>query len=428
MRSKVAYIVSRFPTITETFILYEILELERLGLRIHIFPLIRQNECVKHVEVNQLHRQVHYNSVFSFATLTAQFYWLARAPKCYLLAWWQAIRGNLSSAKFLSRALLVVPLAARFSRQVKTLGIEHIHAHWATHPTLAAYIISRLTGLSYSFTAHAHDIYVERPMLAEKIRMASWVVTISDYNRRLLNTLYGTTASEKTVVIHCGIDPEVFQFKQGKKPGTPFTIICIASLKDYKGHGDLLEACRLLKAQGVASRCWLVGEGGERRKIEASLRALGLNDCVTLLGAQPRNRVLELLADADVMVLPSVVTSSGKMEGIPLALMEALAMGVPAIATAISGIPELIKDGETGTLVPEHDPQAIYRALLLLYNSPERARKFAKAGRDRVVEKFNLHTNTAELYSLLSRESVSPLASEIPFDSSSARSGKGYDA
>lgn len=398
----VAYVMSRFPKISETFILYEILELERLGMRVSVFPLLRQREQVMHAEARAVVERANYSSVASLRVLAAQCFWMRKRPLAYLRAWWRAIRGNISSPKFLARAMVVVPQAAWFARAMQEAGVEHVHAHWATHPALAAYVVQQLAGLPYSFTAHAHDIYVERPMLGEKLQHASFVVTISEYNRRLLQQWYGAMA-DKTVVIHCGVDPDVFQPRPHQRRNTVFTMLCVASLQDYKGHPYLIEACRQLKDQGVAFRCLLVGEGEDRPSIAALIARLGLETDVTLLGHQPRDRVSALAAEADVMVLPSVTTSSGKQEGIPVALMEALATELPVVATAISGIPELIEDGRTGLLVPERDAAALAAALLRLYRDPALGQRLGSAGRAKVVREFNLRANTAALYQLLDR-------------------------
>lgn len=403
MSEKIAYLMSRFPTIAETFILYEMLELKELGLQIEIFPLIRQTEPVKHTEVDMLAPQVHYSQLLSAATIAAQFYWLSKKPRLYVRVWWETIRHNLQSPKFFSRSLVVLPLAALFARQMEELGIKHIHAHWATHPTLAAYIIKQLTGLSYSFTAHANDIFLEQVMLEEKIRQASFVVTISEYNRQFLGRLYQGLVGQKIFVIHCGIDAEIFQVRPAKKVNDHFTILCVARLEAEKGHRYLIESCAQLRDQGVNFRCLLVGDGGKRAEIEAQIRQFNLADHITLLGFQPRHRVRELLAEADIMVLPSVVTDKGGQEGIPVALMEALAVGLPAISTAISGIPELIEDGKTGLLVPQHDGQALAEAILKLYHT-DLGEQLAARGRAKVMKEFNLRTNAARLYELLSRE------------------------
>src|SRR5262244_3699601 len=176
---RVAYIVSRFPAITETFILYEILELRRRGVQVEVFSLLRQRDSVMHREASELVTRTHYGRLLSPPIWRANLSWLFKQPRAYLAAWWCALRGNRGSLRSLAHAAYVVTQASFFAQRLRQISIDHVHAHWATHPTLAAFIIRRLTALPYSFTAHAHDIYVERPMLAEKIRESSFVVTIS---------------------------------------------------------------------------------------------------------------------------------------------------------------------------------------------------------------------------------------------------------
>ncbi len=413
--SKIAYIVSRFPTIAETFILYEILALEQAGLAVEVFSLLRQREKVVHPGAEAIVERAHYGRFFSSATLTAQFYWLSRKPLAYIAGWWRAVFGNLFSPKFLIRALVVVPQAALFARQMQALGVQHVHAHWATHPTLAAYIIHRLTGLPYSFTAHADDIYVERPMLAEKIRQAGFVVTVSEYNRQFLAGLYGPSAENKIVVIHCGVDSSVFQARPAKQQAAPFTIICVARLEEKKGHAFLIQACAKLRARGIPFQCLLIGEGGNRPRLEQQIARLGLAGQVSLLGQQPRDRVSALISQADVMVLPSVITANGRKEGIPVALMEALASELPAIATSISGIPELVENNRTGLLVPERDVEALTEALIRLYYEPKLGEQLGAEGRRKVLREFDLNSNAAKLSALFKHNQASrPMAPPLP--------------
>ena len=194
---RLAYLMSRFPKATETFILYEILELERLGHRVEIFPLVLHREGTLQPGAVELVQRAHDIRPVSPEVLRAQVHWLRRRPRRYVGAWAAAIRGNIRSPRFLLRALVAVPLGATFARRMETLRIDHIHAHWATHPALAAYVAAKLTGLPYSFTAHAHDIYVDRAMLDEKIRAARFVVTISEQNRRLFEGWYGSSARNR---------------------------------------------------------------------------------------------------------------------------------------------------------------------------------------------------------------------------------------
>jgi glycosyltransferase involved in cell wall biosynthesis len=390
--------MSRFPKISETFILNEILELERLGLRVEVFALLREDAPVSHPEARRIAERAVYGTSVP-RLVRAQLHWLRRRPGTYLRTWWRALRGNATSPKFLLRTPMTVACGALFALEAERRGVEHVHAHYATHPALAAWVVGRLTGLPYSFTAHAHDIYVERPMLAQKLAGARFAVAISDYNRRLLEELYGE--NERIRVIHCGIEPHFFAPREQPPAAGALRILCVASLEDYKGHPHLLEACALLRDRGVPFRLLLVGEGEDRPAIERRVAELGLGDSVELLGAQPRDRVAALLAETDVSVLPSVVTASGKKEGIPVVLMEALAMEVPVVATSISGIPELVEHERTGLLVPERDAEALAEALERIHRDREAARAMAAAGRQKVLAEFDLRRNTAALRDLL---------------------------
>lgn len=396
-RPRVAYVMSAFPTVTETFILFEILELERTGVAVEIFPLRPTGDETSHPEAGPLAARTRYARLASLPTLAAQLHWLRRDPRAYLGAWGRALRGNARSRPFLIRAIAVVPLAARFAREMERLGVRHVHAHWATHPALAALVVHRLTGLPYSFTAHAHDIYVDRSMLAEKIRDASFVVTISDYNRRLLGDLYGSWAADKTSVIRCGVDLSAFTPRAAREPQEPFTVVCVAGLREKKGQRHLIDAVAMLRAEGRPVRCLLIGDGEARAALEAQIATLGLQDDVVLMGHRSREEVSAALREADAMVLPSVTTADGDMEGIPVALMEALASEVPVVASSLSGIPELVRDGETGLLAPEGDARALAAAIRRLRDDPQDAARMAAAGRRVVLDAYELERNTGEL-------------------------------
>jgi glycosyltransferase involved in cell wall biosynthesis len=254
--------------------------------------------------------------------------------------------------------------------------------------------------LPYSFTAHAHDIYVERPMLREKIHDARFVVTISEYNRRFLARLYPDLADNVTV-IHCGVDLSAFEPQpRGELPAGPWTVVSVASLQPQKGHAYLVRACAILRARGIDVRCLFIGEGPEEASLRRQITDAGLDEVVHLLGALPRPRVIAALAGADAMALASVRLPKGKMEGIPVSLMEAMAMALPVVATDLSGVPELVRDGETGLLAPERDAEALASALASLHDDPDRAQRLAEAGRRHVAEAFDLRINTARLAAL----------------------------
>ena len=394
---RVAYVVSRFPKLSETFILYEMLELERQGVDVELFPLVRERESVEHREAARLTERAVTAKPWSASVLAAQGYWLRRRPLRYLGLWARALIGNVRSPRFLARALVAVPLGAFFGREMVVRRVDHIHAHWATHPTLAAYVASGLTSIPYSFTAHAHDIYVNRSMLREKIRQSRFVVTISDYNRLFLERLYGASAAAKVRLVHCGTDPDLFRPPEQARADGRWTLVCVASLQPQKGHAFLIEACRRLVAEGVDLRCLLVGEGEERAALEAQIEGADLGNRVELLGQQPRHRVVDLMSQADVVVQPSTTLSTGKQEGIPVSLMEALAMERPVVASRISGIPELIEDEVSGLLVAQRDVAALVDALARLHGEPGLARRLGHNGRLKVLREFDLHDTVRTL-------------------------------
>ena len=401
---RIGYLMSWYPAVTETFILHEMLELQRLGVDLEIFPLFGARRDVRHPGSEQLQERVHYHHGLSAELVLSQLHWLVRRPRAYLGAWASALAGNVASPEFLAKALVTVPRAAVLARRMEARGIRHVHAHWATHPALAAFVVQALTGIGYSFTAHAHDLYLDRSMLGRKIGAARFVVTISRFNRALIERLFGPAAAAKTTVIPCGVDPRLFRERTPRPPDGVFRVASVAGLRDYKGHRWLVEACALLKERGVPLHCVLVGEGPERRALARQISAAGLSREVELLGSRPQDQVLQLLDRSDVMVLPSVVTAAGMMDGIPVALMEAMAAGVPVVSTALSGIPEIVVDGETGYLVEPGDAVALAGAMEKILREPESSARLGRAGRRRAEELFDLHANVALLGRWLTEE------------------------
>jgi glycosyltransferase involved in cell wall biosynthesis len=399
-RLRVAYIMSRFPNLTETFVLYEMLAVEQLGVQVEVYPLLRQRESTVHAEARPLVARAHFHAFISIPVLAAQLSFLRRRPGAYFRTWWEVLRGTWGSWNFFIGALGILPKAVRFAYEMERQGIDHVHAHFANHPAVAALVIHRLTGIPFSFTAHAHDLHIERRMLGTKIRAAKFAVTISEFNRRLMLAECDDIAGAKIRVIHCGIDPAAFPDDRTADAARPFEIVCVAALRELKGHRYLIEACHRLLERGVNFRCRLIGDGPLRPQIESQIASLGLQHCVIVLGGLTRSDVLGLLAASDVAVLTSVKTASGRWEGIPVALMEAMAAGLPVIASETSGIPELVDDGRTGTLVPPQDVGAIAAALESMARDRDGAARMGAAGRARVLRDFNQQTSARELVAL----------------------------
>jgi glycosyltransferase involved in cell wall biosynthesis len=394
-------VVSRFPAITETFILDELRELRARGVEVEVLPLLGARGGEVHAAFRELKGRTHYHATLSLELAAAQLHWLRRRPRALLSAWGRALRATAPSRKLLVRAPLVLLKAALLARRAEAMGAGHVHAHWATHPALAAWTVSALTGIPYSFTAHAHDLYVDRAMLREKVRDAAFVVTISEFNRRFLEEVCGADARGKVHVVRCGVDLREFAPAPRRAPPVP-TFACVASLRPYKGHAVLLDAVARLRAGGLAVRVVLVGDGPLRRELEGRIARLGIGDAVTLRGALPHEEIPGVLAGATAMVLPSVTQSDGQMEGIPVALMEAMAAGLPVISTSLSGIPELVRDGAGGLLVPERDAAALAAAMARLAADPALAARLGAGARRIVEQEFDRARNVDRLEALLS--------------------------
>jgi glycosyltransferase involved in cell wall biosynthesis len=233
-------------------------------------------------------------------------------------------------------------------------------------------------------------------MLPAKVREAAFVVTISSDNRSVIETSAGATADGKVEVIHCGVDPAAFA-PSVRGPRGPLRIVAVGTLHEVKGQIHLIEACRRLAERGVAVTCRFIGDGPDRDALQARIDAYGLTDTVTLAGRMTTDAVAAELAAADVLVAPSVPTSGGKREGIPVVLMEAMATGLPVVASRLSGIPELVTDGVSGLLVPPGDDAALADALASLAADPERRTRLGAAGRETVLRDFDVDRNAAAL-------------------------------
>jgi len=401
MPGRIAYIMSRFPHLPETFILREMIALEELGWDVKPYPLLVQRQAIIHVEALPWIGRTRRLPWMSWGILMANIRQFVRAPGRYLSTLGRILLGNVSSPKFLMRAVAIFPKAVLMGVSMKAEGIQHVHAHYATHPALAAWIIHRLTGIPFSVTVHAHDIFVERAMLTAKLKAAAFIVSISSYNKEYLTRIGGKIIEEKIQIVHCGIEPSGYSLR---RPRTnledPFRIVSTGSLQPYKGQRYLLEACRLLLDRGVPFSCQIIGGGELWATLEKQVKELQLDGIVELSGPRAQDEVAGLLAVADCYVQPSVVMPSGKMEGIPVALMEALACELPVVASDLSGIPELIRHEETGLLVPQQDAGALADAVEWVYRHTQQARRLAQAGRGLVVREFNLAVNVRRLAGL----------------------------
>ena len=396
---RIAYMMSRFPSICETFVVSEMRAVEQRGCEVEVYPLLRFDEGLVHEETRPFVARAHYRPLLDGPIAAANARTFFRMPGTYLRAWWEVLRGTARRWDYLAGALVYFPKAVAFAEDMQAHGVEHIHCHFSNHPVTAALIIHRLTGIPFSFTVHGHDLHVNPVMLPRKVAAARAAITISEYNRSLIAELCGTDRGN-IHVIHCGIDASKFPFVDRSGRAGPLRIVCVGAYLEVKGQIYLIEACRLLKERGMDLRCDLVGYGPDEAKLRAAIDAAGLDRQMKLTGALPHDEVARILREADVAVQPSVWASNGSREGIPVALMEAMATGLPVVASRISGIPELVNDGESGLLVEPRDSGALAWALQALAGDPGLRESMGHAAHERVMRDFDLSESARRLIAI----------------------------
>ncbi len=398
---RVAYIMSRFPKLTETFVMSEIGAMKREVGNVAIFPLVRERAAVVHEEAARLAEEAHYTPFISMAIVGANLRAMARRPSLYWSAVRDIVRETWRNRRFLLADLALFPKAVYLAARFRQLDIGHIHAHFATHPAAAAMIIHRFSGIPFSFTGHGSDLHRFQEMLCLKVREAAFVVAISEYNRRFIMDHCGDDVAATIHVVHCGVDLEEFASAEPAEQlnGSP-VILCIGTLHEVKGQRYLLEAFAMLRQAGVDAVCHFVGDGPDRAALEAQAQQLGIAARVTFFGQRSRRQVLGHLRQAKMLVAPSVPSSDGRREGIPVVLIEAMAAGVPVIASRLSGIPELVLDAETGLLAEPGAASALAAAMRRLLDDGALAQRLAGRARAHVAAEFDLQQNVAALAQL----------------------------
>lgn len=396
---RVVYLVSRFPQASETFIVRELDALAAttpytFGLR-SLFPV---GDSAVHDIARKWVLQLRRPSVVEAALGLG---WAAaRSPVILAFVIATVAKEYFRRPGRLARSLITVALACAHARELKRSEVPvHLHAHYATYPALAAWVCHKLLRVGYSFTAHAHDIYMDQAMLATKIADADFVVTISEFNRRFLDRF--AAPGSAVSVVHCGIDVDKYSYREREiPPEGPLRALCVASLAEKKGHEVLFRALALGGPGVDRMQLDLIGSGPLREDLGRLADELGISDRIVFHGSRNETYVSDALAAADMFVLPSVIAGDGQMEGLPVSLMEALACGLPAVSTSLSGIPEIIIDGETGLLAAPGNAQSLRDALESTIGNPAAAKQYARAGRKLVEQQFGLAAATAAMSQL----------------------------
>jgi glycosyltransferase involved in cell wall biosynthesis len=397
----IAILVRAWPKLSETFVAGEVLGLERAGLDLVLYALDAPGDEPPGEDAQAVRASVHHVPPAArrteLAIGAADFVRTQPAPLIAgARAFAEAHHGEHAEA-VLARALW---LAARLVAD----GVRHLHVHWASEPADVAELASRLTGIPFSISAHAKDIWLSAPAaLARKLGHAAFTVTCTEYNRRFLS---GLAEGNRVHRMYHGIDTARFRPAESiDEDGVdaPPLVLSVGRLREKKGFPTLLEACARLVRAGRRLRCVIVGYGPERVALEARIVALGLTDVVTLAGRQPQATVIAHYRRAAVFVLPCQVAADGDRDGIPNVLLEAMACGVPVVTTDVSGIPEAVTDGANGRIVPPGDAAALADAIGALLDDRPAARALGINGRDVVTTDFDGDANLAVLRSLIER-------------------------
>jgi glycosyltransferase involved in cell wall biosynthesis len=397
-KQKVAYIVSMFPCWSETFILREMVELQRRGIEVTVVSLKPCSESMVHPEAAAMVEQGHVVYAAPVRSTVRFAGHMLVHPRRVLRLFREFGRNFRGSWPSLAKSFGSMVLAADVIGVMRERGIRHVHAPWATYPSTAAWCCSSLGGFTFSFTARAHDLFLEDHAISVKLREARFAQTITEYNSKLIERRYLKQAPGKLHVIHSSLDPAEFDVR--RQPANPALLLSVGRMVEMKGFSDLVDACALLRARGLEFRCTIVGEGPLRDALQDRIAELGLGSQVQLQSPLPQAEIRRLLGQAACFVLPCVTAGNGDQDGIPNVLMEAMAARVPVVSCATSGVPELVQHEVTGLLAETRDPASLARAIERLLGDPVLAKRLVRAGRSRVDAQFDIATNAGRLASL----------------------------
>lgn len=400
--TRVHYVLKRFPRLSETFILREILGLEAAGVHVSVDSLLAAEDGPRHPELSQLEASVRYlprhPRFRSRGVATSHLSLLVRTP----IVWIRLARRSSREGRWV-RFLHAGLIAARARRA----GADVIHAHFATVAAEVARDASALAGVPFTVTCHAKDIFHRDnvPLLAGRVRGAAALVTVSGYNVAYLRAML------PEVPVHLVANPIPIQPPLGWSPDGAF--LCVARLVPKKGVDVLIDAVALLAARRPELRTKIVGDGPLRDGLIQRARDAGVSERVQWLGSLTSDRVRRELASSRAFVLACRVDADEDRDGMPTVLVEAMMAGVPVISTDVVGIGELVRDGETGFLVPPDDPAALAAAMERLADQPRTADRFTRAGRDLAVRTFDPEASRERLLAVWASAMGSPSSESL---------------
>jgi colanic acid/amylovoran biosynthesis glycosyltransferase len=400
----IAYITQSFPGLTTTFIYREVLALRQVGFSIVTFAIWKPN-------INRLSAEsiaLVDNSFYVFPIswprfFAAHLYFFFTRPVGYISTLLFVLTRRGESIKNRRRTFFHFFEAIYLALDAKREGIRHIHAHFTINAATIALIIARMLDISFSFTAH-NTFFTDRPILKEKLKAAKFIIAISKYSRDfLLGLLPEEELKDRFHIVHCGVSPDDFLPPTHKATNQRPLIFSLAQLVERKGLPVLIESCKILAERGCDFQCLIAGDGPQQSLLERLITEYQIQDKVQLIGIVFQEQLVDYLNKADMFVLPCLTARNGDRDGIPVVLMEAMAMEIPTISTCVSGIPELIEDGQSGLLVREKDAVDLADAMQRLLEDDELRGRLGKNGRQKVIQEFNIYENAAQLAALFGR-------------------------
>ncbi len=428
----VAYVMNGFPRLSETFIAHEIHQLERLGMALRLFSVKREDEPVAHPVVGAIRAPLTYlppatslsgttlaawlrSNLPAFARAHARVLarhplrWLGAAGSAMALAWRHRSRDAAGRVRLRKVFIKEFLQAGEIADQVLRAGdVTHLHGHFCHGVATITWLASRMSGLGFSFTAHAKDIYQAElnpgSLLERKLGAARFVATCTCANAAVLRARH--PRPDEVHAIYHGLDTDFFSpSPAAAQPGAAPLILSVGRFVEKKGFDHLVRACAVLRDAGIAFRCVIVGEEGSASGlIRGLIEQLGLSAQVEMRSAVAQDELRRIYAQARVFALPCQIMEDGDRDGFPNVLAESMAMGVPVVSTLISGIPELIDDGVHGLLVEPRDVDALAGALRRVLCEDALHARLAVAGRQRICDRFDSRRTTIALRDLLARE------------------------
>lgn len=402
---KVGYVLSEYPKVSHTFIRREMEAVEACGIAVERFAIRDGGAVVDPLDQAELHRTRHVLAQGALGLLRAGLKALVRHPARALQTFWLACRMGLGAERALPFHWVYFLEAAVIADWVRSASITHLHAHFGSNPAEVAMLAARLSGISYSFTAHG-TVETDNARaigLPHKVQEAAFVVAVSDYGRAQMMRWVPVRRWSDIHVVRCGLGREYLDAEFEPAPAAA-GFLAVGRLSEEKGHHCLVEAFALVLASGVRSRLVLAGDGPLRPSIEARCRELGIAEHVRITGWVSGDEVRRQLLSARALVLPSFA------EGLPVVLMESLALGRPVVSSWVAGIPELVEAGVSGWLVPPGHVQRLAQAMqACLQSGEEDLATMGRAGQAAVRQMHDAQVEGGKLARLFLSLSVAKL-------------------